>query len=219
VEPTPSLEVVLVLAGRLGKAYRSARRDLWRLGKTDDFPEVFSAAAALLQRCGAMLRPTDRSSLAGARRDVRELIEALVVVADCFGDLKKEEAQQTVCAQQHPQADACLVPLAVDPFGKDAFADGDVSETSFTTAVENGEFERELPSQEGKSAALEFGHYGGCGLPAAEVPFSGTQPVVSPLADEDVSELHPRCRAGISRDESDVAGRVDEEKYGPPLRC
>ena len=88
--PSSPHEVVNIMAGRFGKAYRSARRDLWRLDGVDAFPELFACCARVLQLCGEILlpRPLGSSSpLGAARRDVRELVEALVLIAESHGDI------------------------------------------------------------------------------------------------------------------------------------
>eukprot|EP00972_Heterocapsa_arctica_P031592 4652994-Heterocapsa_arctica.AAC.1 len=54
-EPSSPSEVLLVLAGRIGRAYRSARRDMWRLHAMDEYPEIFSVTAKALQLCGSEL--------------------------------------------------------------------------------------------------------------------------------------------------------------------
>ena len=95
-EPASATEVLEVFAGRLGRAFRSARRDMWRLGCTEEHPDIFAAAAKTLQLCGCVLRPEHRGDLRHARRDTKELIEALVNIADTYGNAVIHGAPATV---------------------------------------------------------------------------------------------------------------------------
>jgi hypothetical protein len=52
----------------------------------DTAPEVFASLARSLQHLGDVVRPRNRADLRGARRDVRELLEALLLVAESFGE-------------------------------------------------------------------------------------------------------------------------------------
>ena len=90
--PDSSWEVLHVFASRLGRAFRSARRDMWRLRCSDDFPVLFGSAAKTLQLCGLELLPDDRNVDTDhrMRRSARELIELLTCIADSHGDIKRE---------------------------------------------------------------------------------------------------------------------------------
>ena len=59
-EPASATEVLEVFAGRLGRAFRSARRDMWRLGCTEEHPDLFAAAAKTLQDLGYSVRDLDQ---------------------------------------------------------------------------------------------------------------------------------------------------------------
>jgi hypothetical protein len=59
---------------------------MWRLRSADEHPELFAATARVLQQCGDIVFPQGASPIEGARRDVKELLEALVTIADCHGE-------------------------------------------------------------------------------------------------------------------------------------
>jgi hypothetical protein len=96
-DPKDSNEVIVVLAGRLGRAYRSARRDLWRLRDLDAEPQLFSALSLTLQKFGEAIQPRGRG-LDAARADVRDLVEALVAIADCHGEAPRPAAFDAAAA-------------------------------------------------------------------------------------------------------------------------
>ena len=75
-----------MLAGRVGKALRSFRRDCWRLDSSNDFPEIVATMARLLQQLGHELQPQRPRALDRARPELRDLVEALVLIADSHGD-------------------------------------------------------------------------------------------------------------------------------------
>jgi hypothetical protein len=130
-EPSCPHDVVCTFANRMGKAYRSARRDLWRLGSSDDFPELFALAARTLQMCGDLLAPRG-SSLEHARRDVRELIESLVAIADSHGEPRPlATGIGSDCASASTSPSEAVPSCLADPvFLHDAWANAvrDVSE-------------------------------------------------------------------------------------------
>mmetsp|Transcript_11317 Transcript_11317/g.19993 ORF Transcript_11317/g.19993 Transcript_11317/m.19993 type:complete len:413 (-) Transcript_11317:237-1475(-) len=133
MEPASSLEVLTVLAGRWGRAYRSARRDLHRLAASEDFPEVFALAARALQELGLVLKPTHRGALQHARKDVRDLVEALVQIADTFGTHVGPGAASSSPAVAPP------VPPHTDPvFVQDPWASASAGKTSRSSQLSSG---------------------------------------------------------------------------------
>mmetsp|Transcript_49223 Transcript_49223/g.158903 ORF Transcript_49223/g.158903 Transcript_49223/m.158903 type:complete len:393 (+) Transcript_49223:103-1281(+) len=137
MEPASSLEVLTVLAGRWGGAYRSARRDLHRLASSEDFPEVFALAARALQELGLVLRPTHRGALQHARKDVRDLVEVLVQIADTFGTLAGAGAASSSPAVAQP------IPPHTDPvFVQDPWASASASKTSRSSQSSSGAWVR-----------------------------------------------------------------------------
>ncbi len=55
--PSSTAEGIAILAGRIGQAYRSARRDRCRLDHSEAFPTIFAHIARALQECGLVLQP------------------------------------------------------------------------------------------------------------------------------------------------------------------
>ena len=83
--PASAVEALWMLAGRVGKAFRSLRRDAWRLDCSGEFPEVVATLARLLQQLGHELQPQRPLDLGRARPEALDLVEVLVMVADSHG--------------------------------------------------------------------------------------------------------------------------------------
>jgi len=83
--PCDATEVLRILAHRVGRAFRSSRRDLFALGCMDANADVFAVLAKSLQLMGAVLCPRTADGFSRAPRGVPELFELLVSLADTYG--------------------------------------------------------------------------------------------------------------------------------------
>lgn len=101
------MEVLELFAGRVGLACRSTHRDMWRLVCTHDYPEVLTSAARTLQHCCHALLPTSAADSSYARREIKEMIEALVVVVDTYGDAANHDMPATDLSSPPSSSSSC----------------------------------------------------------------------------------------------------------------
>mmetsp|Transcript_59663 Transcript_59663/g.166584 ORF Transcript_59663/g.166584 Transcript_59663/m.166584 type:complete len:351 (-) Transcript_59663:135-1187(-) len=108
--PRTSLEVMSVLAHRLGSALRWARRDLYVLHASDEFPEEFALLARPFQRLGTIIMPDHtlplQDQLHGGPRGLGEVVSVLAQVADTYGHFDAMPAAAGVPACGALRADA-----------------------------------------------------------------------------------------------------------------
>ena len=98
--PRDAAEILRILAHRVGRAFRSARRDAYVLNCVDANEDVFAMLARALQMMGEQLGPHNQFDARVAPCGTSELFELLVCIADSHGEVRASSSALAATASK-----------------------------------------------------------------------------------------------------------------------